>query len=36
VIILLVGAAGGLLNGLLVALGRIQPILVTLGTLSIF
>lgn len=36
VIILLVGAAGGLLNGLLVAYGRIQPILVTLGTLSIF
>jgi ribose transport system permease protein len=35
-IILLVGAAGGLLNGLLVAFGRIQPILVTLGTLSIF
>lgn len=36
VLILLVGAAGGLLNGLLVAFGRIQPILVTLGTLSIF
>lgn len=36
VIILLVGAAGGLLNGLLVAFGRLQPILVTLGTLSIF
>ncbi|MBV9804834.1 MAG: ABC transporter permease [Solirubrobacterales bacterium] len=36
VIILLIGAAGGLLNGLLVAFGRIQPILVTLGTLSIF
>ena len=36
VIILLVGAAGGLLNGVLVAFGRIQPILVTLGTLSIF
>ncbi len=35
-IILLIGAAGGLLNGLLVAFGRIQPILVTLGTLSIF
>ena len=29
-------AAGGLLNGLLVAFGRLQPILVTLGTLSIF
>lgn len=36
VIILLIGAAGGLLNGLLVAFGRVQPILVTLGTLSIF
>jgi ribose transport system permease protein len=36
VLILLIGAAGGLLNGLLVAYGRIQPILVTLGTLSIF
>ena len=36
VIILLVGAGGGLINGLLVAFGRIQPILVTLGTLSIF
>ncbi len=36
VIILLIGAAGGLLNGLLVAFGRLQPILVTLGTLSIF
>jgi ribose transport system permease protein len=36
VLILLIGAAGGLLNGLLVAFGRLQPILVTLGTLSIF
>jgi ribose transport system permease protein len=36
VIILLIGAGGGLLNGLLVAFGRVQPILVTLGTLSIF
>ncbi len=36
VIILLIGAAGGLVNGLLVAFGRLQPILVTLGTLSIF
>jgi ribose transport system permease protein len=36
VIILLVGAACGLLNGLLVGLGRLQPIVVTLGTLSIF
>ncbi len=36
VVILLVGAACGLVNGLLVALGRLQPIVVTLGTLSIF
>ncbi len=36
VIILLVGAAGGLLNGLFVVVGRLQPILVTLATLSIF
>ncbi len=36
VIILLIGAAGGLVNGLLVAVGRLQPILVTLATLSIF
>ena len=36
VLILLVGAACGLVNGLLVALGRLQPILVTLATLSIF
>lgn len=35
-IILLIGAACGLLNGLLVAVGRLQPILVTLATLSIF
>lgn len=35
-LILLVGAACGLLNGLLVAVGRLQPILVTLATLSIF
>jgi ribose transport system permease protein len=34
--ILLVGAAGGLLNGLLVAWARLQPILVTLATLAIF
>ena len=34
--ILLVGAACGLINGLLVAVGRLQPILVTLATLSIF
>jgi ribose transport system permease protein len=36
VLILLVGAACGLVNGLLVAIGRLQPILVTLATLSIF
>ncbi|MGC9271860.1 ABC transporter permease [Acidiphilium sp.] len=36
VVILLVGAACGLVNGLLVALGRLQPIVVTLATLSIF
>lgn len=36
IVILLVGAACGLLNGLLVAVGRLQPILVTLATLSIF
>lgn len=36
VLILLVGAAGGLLNGALVAYGRLQPILVTLATLSIY
>lgn len=35
VLILLIGAAAGLLNGLLVAYGRLQPILVTLGTLAI-
>lgn len=35
-VILLVGAACGLINGLLVARGRLQPILVTLATLSIF
>ncbi len=35
-LILLVGAACGLVNGLLVAIGRLQPILVTLATLSIF
>jgi ribose transport system permease protein len=35
VLILLIGAAAGLLNGALVAYGRLQPILVTLGTLSI-
>ena len=35
-IVLAMGAAGGLCNGLLVAYGRLQPILVTLATLSIF
>ena len=36
VLILLIGAACGLVNGLLVAVGRLQPILVTLATLSIY
>ena len=35
-IIIVIGAAGGLINGLLVGLGRLQPIVVTLATLSIF
>ena len=35
-VVLAVGAALGLLNGLLVGIGRLQPILVTLATLSIF
>jgi ribose transport system permease protein len=35
-IALVVGAGGGLINGLLIAYGRLQPILVTLATLSIF
>jgi ribose transport system permease protein len=35
-IIIAVGAAGGLLNGLLVVYARLQPILVTIATLSIF
>jgi ribose transport system permease protein len=35
-LVLLVGAACGLFNGLLVAYGRVQPILVTLATLAIF
>ncbi|MBW4023256.1 MAG: ABC transporter permease [Proteobacteria bacterium] len=34
--ILLIGAACGLVNGVLVAVGRLQPILVTLATLSIY
>ncbi|NMA20412.1 MAG: ABC transporter permease [Lentisphaerae bacterium] len=33
---LLTGAVGGMLNGLLVTLGRIPPFIVTLGTMSIF
>lgn len=36
ILILLLGAACGLLNGVLVAYGRLQPILVTLATLSIY
>ncbi|MHB1303078.1 MAG: ABC transporter permease [Acidiphilium sp.] len=36
ILILLIGAACGLVNGLLVGLGRLQPIVVTLGTLSIY
>jgi ribose transport system permease protein len=36
VLVVLVGAAAGLLNGLVVGLGRLQPIVVTLATLSIF
>ena len=35
-VILAVGGACGLLNGVLVTIGRLQPILVTLATLSIF
>lgn len=35
-VIVLIGAAAGLLNGLVVGLGRLQPIVVTLATLSIF
>jgi ribose transport system permease protein len=35
-LVLLVGAALGLVNGLLVGVGRLQPIVVTLATLSIF
>jgi ribose transport system permease protein len=36
VAILAIGGACGLLNGVLVAVGRLQPILVTLATLSIY
>src|SRR5206468_205923 len=35
-LVLVIGAVCGLLNGVLVAYGRLQPILVTLATLSIF
>ena len=35
-LILLIGAACGLINGLLVGVGRLQPILVTLATLAIY
>src|SRR5207253_3869807 len=35
-LVLLIGAGGGAINGILVAYGRLQPILVTLATLSIF
>lgn len=34
--VLAIGAAAGLVNGLLVGIGRLQPIVVTLATLSIF
>src|ERR1043166_8746258 len=36
VLALVVGAAGGAINGILVAYGGLQPILVTLATLSIY
>jgi len=35
-LVLLVGALGGLLNGLLVARGRLPSLVVTLGTLALF
>ncbi|HEY1366426.1 MAG TPA: ABC transporter permease [Gaiellaceae bacterium] len=35
-LVLLIGAGGGAINGVLVAYGRLQPILVTLATLSIY
>jgi len=35
-LVLLIGAGAGLLNGLLVAYGRLQPIIVTLATLAIW
>jgi ribose transport system permease protein len=36
ILIVLIGGVAGLINGLLVGLGRLQPIVVTLATLSIF
>jgi len=36
VLALLVGAGGGLINGVLVAYGRLQPIIVTLATASVW
>ncbi len=36
VVVLLVGAGGGFVNGVLVAYGRLQPIIVTLATASIW
>lgn len=35
-VVLLIGAGAGLLNGLLVAYGRLQPIVVTLATLAVW
>jgi len=35
-VVLLIGAAGGAINGVLVAYARLQPILVTLASLSIY
>ena len=35
-VVLMIGAGCGLVNGLLVGIGRLQPILVTLATLSIY
>jgi ribose transport system permease protein len=35
-LVLLIGAGAGLLNGILVVYGRLQPIVVTLATLAIF
>jgi ribose transport system permease protein len=35
-VVLLIGAGGGAINGVLVAYGRLQPILVTLATFSIY